>query len=190
MSQDFEYCMKMLQEMAKRTKADITPFTLEVYRKELNSHGWDKVAKGLNKLFRSLKFFPTIADIEEAMGIREPDEDDKANLIGSEILATAARYGEYRIGEAEKALGPTAWEVVRRMGGWPAVCMTEIDDHGTFRAQARDIARAVSTIPNVKKDQPMIEDGFVGDLLRIAGGGERSEKNTQLNGVNPNSEAF
>jgi len=144
-----EYCMQLLNELAKTTKTEVGPIMLKIYMGELEKIGWQKAAKALEDSFRDLRRFPTCVEILEKAGHMEPDSDDQANLMAGTILECASTFGGYQEANARARMGDLAWEVVRRFGGWDVLCMLEIDELGAARAQLRDLARSVVAYASV-----------------------------------------
>lgn len=73
----------------------------------------------------------------------EENDQDKASLIAASIFKAVGDYGYNNAVKAQKALGPTAWNVTQAMGGWAALCASlTVENRGTFHAQAKHVAIA------------------------------------------------
>lgn len=106
-----------------------------------------EVAKALERMLDSARRFPTVAEVKAEMGIAEPTARDEALLVADTILSAITKYGysnsRRHLAAVEWALGPSIWELVKRQGGWNAVCeRTDDGETGIFRAQVRDLAES------------------------------------------------
>lgn len=116
-----------------------------------------EVCAALEALIESSRRFPTIADVREAMGVADPTARDAALMLADRVLAGISRYGELQPGNVkgaraiEAALGPAAWELVQRQGGWNAV-VDRAGQAGTFKAQIRDAAESYLKCGVISRD--------------------------------------
>jgi hypothetical protein len=72
------------------------------------------------------------------------DPDSAAREISGRIVQAVVKHGFYRGQEAREFIGEIGWRVVERNGGWGHIC-TNLGvsiDESTFKAQARDLAKA------------------------------------------------
>lgn len=83
--------------------------------------------------------------------------DAQAMEIAGRIQKTIGAVGQYRAEMAKDRLGPMAWAVVERLGGWQSVCTVTANQRGTFYAQARDTAKACLELSHAQN--PCLEAG-------------------------------
>lgn len=108
----------------------------------------EKIIIALNRLLRSSRRFPTVGEVEEAMGTAMPTAKDQALLIADTIIQAAIRFGWCEPGygdgmEARRlAVGPTSWEVINRQGGWNNILDRLGENQMALRAQLRDVAES------------------------------------------------
>jgi hypothetical protein len=177
----FEFSMQMLQELGRMHNSHVSPFVLSMYESELEKHGWDKVANALKQIFKSSKKFPTIAEIETEMGIIKPEARDESDHMAGEIIKAISKFGEYQAVKAKEHLGDLAWTAIERMGGWGALCMTDIDQLQTLRAQLRGMCqsvRAMDSVGRLHEPLPGINSSNleqVNKMLALMGGGRKPD---------------
>jgi hypothetical protein len=71
-------------------------------------------------------------------------DDQLAREAVSRIVTAAARFGSYRPEQARDYVGQLGWEVVKRAGGWEAVCKDmPVGGDPTATAQWRELAKSV-----------------------------------------------
>ena len=142
-----------LQRVCRNAK-DITGDTLDLYAEELADLPPDQVVQAIRELRKSATFFPSLADIRNRV----------VSIVGEAVLVDAeAAWGEVmrevrRVGIegkrtsfmggrsvviAERTFSSPMIERAVDAIGWRDICMTELDDMGTIRAQFRDALRAV-----------------------------------------------
>lgn len=137
--------IQMLVILGETTKETLSQERIAFMVSELEPHGADKVLVALKGLIRSAKRFPTICEVEEAMGLAQATSRDAALMLADRVFDGVARYGELSCGNTrgaraiEMALGPAAWELVMRQGGWNTV-VDRAAEGGIFKAQLRDAA--------------------------------------------------
>jgi hypothetical protein len=105
--------------------------------------GWEAMLKdvpyklaemALKKVLSTAKFFPTIAEIREAVAeITNPQMPSWTEAWG-EVVQAVRQYGYMREKEALESLSPAAAKVVRWFG-WQEICRSEEPDviRGQFR---------------------------------------------------------
>lgn len=86
--------------------------------------------------------FPTIKDVELALGSAVNPEDD-AIVIAGRIVSAISRFGAWGPEDAKAMIGSVGWEVVRLSGGWSTVCEVSLSDLGMKQAQWRELARSM-----------------------------------------------
>lgn len=157
---DRAYCLSLLNEMAKSTKANITVITVEIYLRHLEPHGWDRIANGLEKLFADLRRFPTIKEILEASGhLTALTPEEEADALVEKIFYAGSRFGFRRVDEAAAYIGPKAWPVALRH--WEEITESEVENRTTLRAQIRRAVTAELAMQRIDSSQQQIaQNGF------------------------------
>lgn len=140
-----------LSKLGELTKTDLNDWTMEAYMSVFRDR-WSDGIRALKIAFmkiRSNHAMPSAFDLLEFIGEAPPPaptQRDKASEMSGAILNTIGKFGGYRAREARIFLGEAIWRVVENMGGWETLCMMEIDDMPTWRAQIRDAAEGISKI--------------------------------------------
>lgn len=108
--------------------------TAVLWEKALSDIPYDIAEKALIKVLSTSKFFPTIADIREAVAqITQPRTIDAMEAWG--LISEAIRkYGYYQQAEAMRSLPSEVADMVKRFT-WRELCLSENVD--TLRAQFR-----------------------------------------------------
>lgn len=137
----------LLGLLAEQSGEKVTDARLVWLAERLIPLGTDEVAAALERMLDSARKFPTVAEVKAEMGIAVPTARDEALLIADTVLAAIAKYGysnsRRHAAAVEWALGPTIWELVKRQGGWNAICEKSDDGNvGVLRAQIRDLAES------------------------------------------------
>jgi len=145
---DFEaFIGRILGALARQSGRSFTEDDLEFYLDELTHHDPKNVADALRMIRRGSRQFPTIADIEAAMGIVQarPHEALKAEAtaLANRIVEAVRKFGYMRGDEAHAYLGNGGWTVVRLMGGWDMICDWTEADLISKVAQMRDVSMSV-----------------------------------------------
>jgi hypothetical protein len=129
---------------------DMTP-TAVLWEKTLSDVPYDVAENAVIKVLATSRFFPTIADIREAVGqITQPrtlDAMEAWGLIGEAIR----KYGYTRQKEAMEFLPDDVGEMVKRFTWWE-LCMSETPD--ILRAQFRMAWETQSKRRNELKSLP------------------------------------
>ncbi len=137
--------IKGLKELAKLTRSELSDWSMEAYNSVFNNR-WDDGIKALKLAFMRIKpqhGMPSPYDLLSLLGEvapAAPTSRDRGNDTANRILGAISEFGGYRPVEAKESLGGDIWRVVEAMGGWGTLCMIEIDDLTTWRAQIRDAA--------------------------------------------------
>lgn len=141
--------LKGLVELAKITKTELSDWSLEAY-KTVFENRWDDGIKALKLAFMRIKpqqGMPSPYDLLSLLGEvapAAPTSRDRGNEAANQILEAIRKFGGYRAIDAKRELGDHAWRIVEAMGGWETLCMIEISDLTTWRAQIRDAAEGFS----------------------------------------------
>lgn len=132
----------------------------EIYLGGIEPIGIDRALDALMMIARmkGLSKIPSVGDILEAAGIKEPSAVDDAHQILGRIFEAASKFGGYQAERAANYIGELGWVAVQRFGGWDAFCMIEEDDFGTARAQLRDIIKSVNAYDSVGRLQESSSD--------------------------------
>ena len=87
--------------------------------------------------------FPLPSALREIARPENIGDEQHAREAAGRIIAAVSKFGYYRAADAKAWMGPLAWHVVDRQGGWSSICHTLTDDNmGTLQAQWRDLAIA------------------------------------------------
>lgn len=118
---------------------------LVLYAADLEDLDLSATLQAMHRLRRQpgRRSFPLPGDIRDAVAPSEGSAAAKANEIAGKITAAITRFGYTQPERAQAYLGELGWLIINRMGGWRALCNSLLSSEmGTFRAQARDIAKA------------------------------------------------
>lgn len=141
-----------LVKLAERCKCELSDWDYDAYLSVFEPLGFDKGVTAIKHAFLSNSNgsrMPAPYDMLEFIGIKRPEAPktrDEANDITANIVNAIAVFGGYKAIEAREHLGEHAWEVVEGFGGWESLCMTEIDQFPTIRAQMRDLSESKQKI--------------------------------------------
>ncbi len=108
----------------------------------------EEIAKALHKLLRSSRRFPTVAEVEQEMGMGAPTQKDEALLIADTIIQNAIKFGWLQPGyidgarAREACIGAAGWEVIKRQGGWNNLLERLGENQMALRAQLRDVTES------------------------------------------------
>jgi hypothetical protein len=95
--------------------------------------------------------YPELAPPEP---IKAPGAEEEAKIVAGNILTAISRFGSYQSSKAREFLGEVGWEVVKRQGGWLAVCeMVDNKNQGMVQAQWRELALSVIKMSSVGRLQ-------------------------------------
>jgi len=159
--------------LAEQSGEKVSEMRLKFATEKLGVYDPDQVCAALEKLLESSRRFPTIAEIKKEMGVAEPTGRDLGTRIANLIIQAMGKYGSLnsvKQTEAIKlAIGPVAWDITNKMGGWNMCCDRAADNMTAFIAQTRDLVESYSA-------SGLIEDGDIpatlpslGEALQIAG---------------------
>lgn len=138
--------VKRMAVLAQLCRFELTGQVLEAYDRLLSVHGYSKLCKALDQILATRSGrdpFPSIADVDAAV-YGKNSENDTCALVAASVYAAVADFGWPNAERARAHLGEDVWSVVKAAGGWSQVCRDANEvDVGIFRAQLREIARAV-----------------------------------------------
>ncbi len=140
--------LQMLVILGEQTKEQLSQERLAYMVAELLPHGAEKVAHALRGMLRTARRFPTVAEVEESLGISEASDESRAAEAASRIEGAMVKFGSMgamdKFKRQREWMGVLAWAVVDRCGGWQHLCdSTENDDLPTLKAQWRNLALAL-----------------------------------------------
>lgn len=139
----------LLAALAQQSGEKVEAFRLEFLARKLEPLGLPQVCAALEKLLESSRRFPTVAEVKAAMGIAEPTALDAARQLADTLANAVVRYGEIPPGNVktalaiEHAVGPAAWALAQRTGGWNALVDRLAENQLACRAQLRDSAQSL-----------------------------------------------
>lgn len=113
--------------------------------KDLEDLPFRQIVDAFNKYRRDAanKFAPLPAAIR-AMVNPSLSRDQEALEASKKIVEAMGKFGYLNPDKARNFMGPIAWEVVQREGGWPQLCQrTKNDDLPILGAQFRELAKVV-----------------------------------------------
>lgn len=158
--------MIRLALLAEQSGEKVSEVRLEYTAEKLFPLGCADVCAALEKLLESSRRFPTIEEIKRAMGLAEPTGRDLGNRIANLIIRAMGKYGSLNSDKHREAVrlavGPVAWDIADKMGGWNLCCDRSADNMAAFIAQTRDLVESYSA-------SGMIEAGAVPDFLPSLG---------------------
>ena len=140
--------MILLALLAEQAGEQVSETRIEFIARKLLPLGPEKVCAALERMLESARRFPTVADIKGEMGIIEPSPRDEAMMLAETLISAVRKYGDLPPGHfqgalaIERAIGPAAWALAIKLGGWNSVVDRIGENQSAFRAQARDVAEA------------------------------------------------
>ena len=139
---------KMLAMLAEQSGEQVSKHRLEFIVRSLAAHADARVVAGLEKLLKTSRRFPTLGEIEAAMGVGEPTDADKGREVGERIYTAIGRWGTQSRNNwpaIAEYIGPIGVKVVEMQGGWQQVCeTTDYDNAGMLKAQWRELAAVLA----------------------------------------------
>lgn len=124
---------------------DMRP-TAELWARMLADVPYEVAEKALMKVLATAKYFPTVAEMREAVAeLTSPQVPDAMDAWG-EVVRAIRNYGYYRQEEALASLSPITRKVVENIG-WQEICLSEEPDviRGQFRMAYEVYAKRVKT---------------------------------------------
>lgn len=137
---------KILVTMADFYSRKISADAISLISDALSDLDGQQVITALKKYMTGAdsKFFPLPGQIR-AMISPEASGDQLALEAANKIIEAMGKFGWTNPEKAREFMGPLAWEVVVRDGGWVSLCeRTKNDDLPILRAQWRELAKVVS----------------------------------------------
>ncbi|AYO30828.1 hypothetical protein D2962_09570 [Biomaibacter acetigenes] len=123
-----------------------------------------KVAeKALFKILATAKYFPTVAEMREAiMEITTPQTETAAEAWG-EVERAIRLYGYYRQAEALASMSPRTAKVVKYMG-WQEICLSE--EPGVVRGQ---FLKMYEQVAEREQKERLLPAALKEDIKRLSG---------------------
>lgn len=108
--------------------------TAELWARVLADVPYDVAEKAMIKVLATVKYFPTVAEIREAVADLTTGRPMTAHEAWGMVTSAVKKYGYYRESEALASLPPDVVSVVKRFG-WREICSCEEPDvlRGQFR---------------------------------------------------------
>ncbi len=189
----------LLLILAEQTKESLSPERVEYIATELSALPGNQLHTALRKLIREARRFPTIAEIEEAMGIKGISDASRAAEAAARIEGAIVKFGSAggheKFKRQQEYMGELAWLVVERSGGYQHLCDTVDNDNlSTMKAQWRGVATALcdSSRAGSLDLAPVLPEGPVSNLIaKLADGADmRLKDQARLEGLREQREHF
>jgi hypothetical protein len=130
-----------LQKLALFIGQEQTTERLKAFTEKLSVYDLKTILFGISRASEKFTFFPSYAQLLQFID-PEPSASDKNDFIAGEIIASIRPFGSYQSKKAKEHLGELAWRAVEYMGGWQAICSTDIENIGILRAQLKKAVNA------------------------------------------------
>lgn len=139
----------------------MTDELMRIYERVLGPFGYDRTVNALAEIIAEMDMygvnsFPSVGAIRRQItGLLSPQkqaeqDEAEASLAASSIMSGISKFGSVLPGDREQArkiqayVGPLAWELVGRRGGWNAVCASVTNANAANRErQFQQLARAI-----------------------------------------------
>lgn len=134
-----------LAMLAEQCNENVSPSRIEFMTRKLLPLGADRVAVALEKLLESARRFPTVAEVQSAMGITAETVEDKARETAERIWTAIGKFGYTDWKRAQEYVGEIGQAVVAMQGGWISICEIATNDNaGQLKAQWRGLAETLA----------------------------------------------
>jgi hypothetical protein len=132
--------MALFVALGEFYRVDVKRHQAEMYAKAVEDIPMDDIARAMEAVQRTSKFFPMPVEIRElALGSAKDEALEAANRI----VEAMHRFGWTNPDRAKTFIGALGWRVVEREGGWTALCQrVDSDDLPILKAQWRELAAA------------------------------------------------
>ena len=105
---------------------EFTEEQVKVWFSFFQEERFENFTKAISRIISKSKFLPPIAEVKvELSTMKNPVLELSAVEEWSKVERAISRHGYYNPEEAEMDLNPLTWEVIRLMGGWRSICMSE-----------------------------------------------------------------
>lgn len=140
--------LEMLNTVAALANVSLTKTLVGVYVEELEPVGLERATAALRRYATKTTprtGLPTVEQIKADLGAAEPSDESKARDAVSRIIQAISVHGYNWPERAQAAVGTLGWELVRRAGGWEAICQeyTYAKEHAVLAAQWRELAKSL-----------------------------------------------
>lgn len=154
------HVLMLLAMLAEQSGETVSETRIDfVGRRLLEVGSTTEVCKALQRLVDSARRFPTVAEVRAEMGQSDATPRDEAMMIADVVTQALSRFGwlqpSYVEGAKarEIAVGPTAWALINRQGGWNAALERFGENQAAFRAQLRDAAEVGLKTGTIERGQ-------------------------------------
>lgn len=144
------YLLMLLAMLAEQSGENVSETRIEfVARRLMELAPLPDLCRAIEKMLDSARKFPTVEEVKRALGKVDPSAADEGRLLSETLASAVAKYGSLQPGNVkgalaiEQAIGPAAWEVVLRAGGWNTIVDRMGENASAFRAQMRDLATSL-----------------------------------------------
>jgi hypothetical protein len=138
--------LSRLAVLARLSSFDLTADVVALYDKLLAPLGYPALCIALERAISERNSRDPFPSIKAIRTLVSPEEDPQqlAILTSNRIWAAIGRLGWNNGTQARHELEGLAWQTILEAGGWVQVCEDSGSvDAGIFKAQMRDLARAV-----------------------------------------------
>lgn len=176
-----------LAQMAEVFGTPLSKTKVELYVQILGRMKDEDFNKACIRLLETHKFnrFPLPAEFLESSQDKERLEM-QAQQIPFLISGAVSKYGIYNPKDAADELGPVAWDVVRKLGGWQHLCanLGVSIQLTSFIAQVRDLAESTLELDRKGLLNKQIDynsgQSRIGSLTRIGDGDGRKSTTEEI----------
>jgi len=140
---ELQAIVALLTMLAEQCGAKVSDNRLAFYANELSPHGAVPVCNTLKAMNRSATRFPTVAEIEKAMGVGASplDTEQLARDTAERIYVAIGKRRAQGWDKAQIDIGDVGVATVELLGGWKLLCETTREDQApTLKAQWRGVA--------------------------------------------------
>lgn len=134
----------LLLALAKYYREQMDDERLSMFAEDLSDLSIEELALAIKHAKHTATRMPFPSQLRAFIGRAQISNEDRAQLISSDILAAISKFGYTNPEKAKEFIGEAGWLVVQTQGGWSNLCSL-VDDQNftTFRAQLRGIALSV-----------------------------------------------
>jgi hypothetical protein len=146
--------MKIEQAITKFCVAkgiEVTKERVDIHSGYLKKSGFSdgEIVSALGELFGETEFFPDASLVLKKLKPSGADNTAHAQAMVDKIMEANSMFGSPL--EVKEFIGPEAWNIVERFGGWSCITNLTYSDLGTARAQLRRIAESQVIVKNTNK---------------------------------------
>lgn len=164
--------IKAVTATAKAAGKDVDDWGMDVWVDALSSVDDDAFARSLAFLRAQYKAqrLPSVKEVENAAHQRPADKNDRLEAV-ARICAAIRSHGRYNVEDARIFVGELGWAIVKRFGGWAAICDVESEkDLAVMRAQMIQLGESVQERASlgVLNEAPRLPDSAMNGLTSSA----------------------